>query len=134
MTPPHRLTISQAFYKNVFVGYELKMRDGTREWSVMKRYSSIRSFVQALKKHNGYTIAATFPPKVIGKVNIDDRRLGLEWYLRALLREPSLRNQVCVGNARCARTHAHTRTHSRHASTPSHLICSGAGPALPHRD
>eukprot|EP00618_Florenciella_parvula_P014154 CAMPEP_0119466888 /NCGR_PEP_ID=MMETSP1344-20130328/1335_1 /TAXON_ID=236787 /ORGANISM="Florenciella parvula, Strain CCMP2471" /LENGTH=243 /DNA_ID=CAMNT_0007499227 /DNA_START=303 /DNA_END=1030 /DNA_ORIENTATION=+ len=86
----------KAFYKNVFVGYELKMRDGAREWSVMKRYSSIRSFVQALKKHNGYTIAATFPPKVIGKVNIDDRRLGLEWYLRALLREPSLRNQEPV--------------------------------------
>lgn len=72
------------------------MREGAREWSVMKRYSSIRSFVLALKKHNDYTVPATFPPKVIGKVNIDDRRVGLEWYLRALLREPSLRSQPAV--------------------------------------
>ena len=53
-------------------------------WSVYKRYSSPR-LVRQLRKQlprGTASVNATFPPKVIGKVNVEERRVGLEWFLK----------------------------------------------------
>ena len=87
----------KGFYKDVFVAYELSLTDaGGRQWSVLKRYSSIHSFWTAFKKDTSYAVQAKFPPKVLGRVDVENRRNQLEWFLRTLFREPSIPQMASV--------------------------------------
>ena len=76
----------------MFVAYEIELTANGHTWSVLKRYSSIHDYVQKVKatmadRREAARVGATFPPKVLGKVNVEERRLGLEWFLRVFLRE-----------------------------------------------
>ena len=68
----------------------LKVSASGETWTVLKRYSSLYAMVTLVKKRLGTaanSIGVTFPPKVLGTVNVEERRLALEWFLKSFFRE-----------------------------------------------
>src|SRR3989338_7384841 len=78
-----------------YVGYDLVVSYGSREWSAAVRYSHVLAFHDAVRRRFPNLALAKMPPKkVLGaqkRVFLDRRRFDLEQYLQTALAYEAVR-------------------------------------------